>query len=328
MLAISLVLLSDRLVIISAIICAHNPDPKRLDRVFQALARQTLPQSEWEVMLVDNASSPELAGDLMAWHPAGRVLREATLGLTHARLKGIAEARGDMLVFVDDDCLLEPDYLAQMLELFRTHPFLGMAGGYGRAEYEIPPPAWMTPSLRQYHLDMAPPPFDQNLIYARVQPHLGPWFPVGAGMAIRRHLAIGYVQSIQNDSVALGLGRSGKVLSGAEDLDMGIHAIRQGFAIGKSQDLRFVHVVPKFRLELDYMLRLIYLSQYSTERLLVYRGWHKALPLTAPSWWKRVKMSLAAARKHSPEDLCWQALLAGKNDGLSGASPAPRFCSR
>ena len=145
-------------------------------------------------------------------------------------------------------------------------------------------------------------------------------------MAIRRHLAIGYVQSIQNDSVALGLGRSGKVLSGAEDLDMGIHAIRQGFAIGKSQDLRFVHVVPKFRLELDYMLRLIYLSQYSTERLLVHRGWHKALPLIAPSLWRKVKVRVGAIRRHSAEDRCWQALARGKVDGLSGAAPDPRFC--
>lgn len=311
---------------LSAIICAHNSDAKRLDRVCRALASQTLPQSEWEVVLVDNASAPELADDLMAWHSAGRVLREATVGLTHARLKGIAEAQGDILVFVDDDCLLEPDYLAQTLDLFRKNPFMGMAGGYGRAEYEVPPPSWMTPSLRQYHLDTLPPQFDQNLIYARVQPILGPWFPVGAGMAIRRHLAVAYAQSIRSDSVALGLGRSGKVLSGAEDLDMGIHAIRQGFAIGKSQDLRFVHVVPKFRLELNYMLRLIYLSQYSTERLLVHRGWHKPLPLKAPSWWQRLKMRIGAARKHSPEDRCWQALARGKVDGLSGAAPDPRFC--
>ena len=176
---------------LSAIICAHNPDAKRLDRVCRALASQTLPQSEWEVVLVDNASAPELADDLMAWHSAGRVLREATVVLTHARLKGIAEAQGDILVFVDDDCLLEPDYLAQTLDLFRKNPFMGMAGGYGRAEYEVPPPSWMTPSLRQYHLDMRPPPFGQSLIYARVQPHLGPWFPIGAGMAIRRHLAEG-----------------------------------------------------------------------------------------------------------------------------------------
>ena len=312
---------------LSAIICAHNPDLKRLDRVFGALAAQTLPQADWECILVDNASAPEISSHIaMAWHPSGRILREDTLGLTHARLTGIAEARGDLLVFVDDDCLLDPDYLAQTLDLFRKHTFLGMAGGYGRAEYEIPPPAWMTPSLRQYHLDMQPPLFDQNLIYARVQPILGPWFPVGAGMAIRRHLAVAYAQSIRNDSMALGLGRSGKVLSGAEDLDMGIHVIRQGFAIGKSHDLRFVHVVPKFRLELNYMRRLIYLSQYSTERLLVYRGWHTPLPLKAPSVWQKVKAHLGAVRHHPPEDLCWQALARGKVDGLSGTSPDPRFC--
>ena len=312
---------------LSAIICTHNPELKRLDRVFQALACQTLPLPEWECILVDNASNAETASKIdMKWHPHGRIAREATLGLTRARLKGIAEAQGDLLVFVDDDCLLDADYLSQALKIFRERPFLGSVGGYGRAEYEIPPPLWMTASLRQYHLDMQPPPFEQTFFYAQVQPHLGPWFPVGAGMAIRRNLATGYAQSIQNDSVALSFDRTGNMLAGAGDLDMGIHVIRQGFAIGKSLDLRFTHVVPKFRLELDYMLRLIYLSQYSTERLLVCRGWHKPLPLKAPSWWIRAKARMRAVRKYSPEDLCWQALARGKVDGLSGAVPDPRFC--
>ena len=315
---------------LSAIICAHNPDLKRLDRVFRALEGQALPLAEWECLVVDNASAPALASRVdMKWHPFGRIVREEAVGLTPARLKGIAEARGGILVFVDDDCLLEPDYLAQVNAICRAHPFLGAVGGYGRAEYERPPPAWMTPSLRQYHLDSSEDPFfGQSLIYARMTPCLGPWFPIGAGLTLRRNLAVEYAQSIRNDPVALGLGRTGKMLSGAEDLDMGIHVMMHGLAIGKSRDLKFTHVVPAFRLELNYMLRLIYLSQYSTERLLVHRGWHKPLPLKTPTLWQKLKTRLGEARTHPPEDLCWQALARGKQDGLSGASPDPRFCSR
>ena len=314
---------------ISAILCTHNPDLPRLKRALSALEGQTLSKDRWEFICVDNASSQELAGRVdLGWHSAGRIVREETVGLTHARLKGIAEARGDVLVFVDDDSLLDADYLARALEIFREHPFMGAVGGYGRAEYETTPPEWLTKSLRQYHLDIPPPPSGHKLMYARVQRHWGPWFPVGAGMAIRREIALRYVESIRGDPVALGFGRSGNALSGGEELDMAICAMDQGYAIGRSGDLRFTHIVPGFRLELNYMLRLLYMSQYSTERLMVHRGWKKPLPLEKPTWRRKVKRWFARARRHSPEDLCWRALSRGRADGLSGAPPDPFYSRR
>ncbi len=315
--------------ILSVIICTHNPDLKRLDRVFRALAGQTLPLAEWECLLIDNASRPEISSQLdMAWHPLGRIVREESVGLTHARLRSIAEARADILVYVDDDCLLDPDYLERALKIFQEHPFLGAVGGYGRAEYGMPLPAWLTPSLRQYHLDMPPPQIGNSLSYARIHGRWGPWFPIGAGLAIRRPLAVGYADAIRNDPLALGLGRSGNVVTGGEDLDMDICVMDQGYAVGKSSELRFTHVIPDSRLELSYMLRLLYLSQYSTERLLVHRGWKKPLPLKVPSIWQKMKRRVAAMRRYPAEDRCWQALARGKIDGLSGAPLDPRYCKR
>lgn len=298
-------------------------------RVLSSLDAQTLSKDRWEFMGVDNASIPELAGRVeLGWHPGGRVVREETVGLTHARLKGIAEARGDILVFVDDDSLLDADYLAQALKIFREHPFLGAVGGYGRAEYETTPPVWLTKSLRQYHLDIPPPGFGHSLMYARVQRRWGPWFPVGAGMAIRREIAMRYAESIRGDPVALGFGRSGSVLSGGEELDMAICTMDQGYAIGRSGELRFTHVVPGARLELNYMLRLLYMSQYSTERLMVHRGWKTPLPLKNPTGRQRLKKWFASAVRHAPEDLCWRALSRGRADGLSGAPPDPFYSRR
>ena len=315
--------------VLSAIICTYNPDLKRLDRVLRALEAQTLPQSEWECLLIDNASVPALAGQVdMAWHASGRIVREEAVGLTHARLKSIAEARGEILVFVDDDCLLDPDYLAQTVKIHQKNFFLGAVGGYGRAEYATTPPPWLTKSLRQYHLDMPIPQTEHTLAYARVRKFWGPWFPVGAGLTIRRELAMRYADLIRNDPLALGLGRSGNILTGGEDLDMDICVMDQGYAIGKSTELRFTHVIPNSRLELDYMLQLLYLSQYSTERLLVHRGWKKALPWKPPSAWQKIKRRITSLRRYPAEDRCWQALARGKIDGLSGAPPDPRYCKR
>ena len=67
---------------ISVVICTHNPRPDYLRRTLDALKTQTLPQEQWELLLVDNASEKALTGvwDL-SWHPRARHIRENELGL-------------------------------------------------------------------------------------------------------------------------------------------------------------------------------------------------------------------------------------------------------
>ena len=59
---------------ISAIICTHNPRPHYLRRVLEALERQTLAKAEWELLLIDNASTKPLRGraahDVLGERPA------------------------------------------------------------------------------------------------------------------------------------------------------------------------------------------------------------------------------------------------------------------
>ncbi len=95
---------------VTVILCAHNPHPGRLAQTLASLAAQTLPASDWELLVVDNAStSPLSALKSLREFPHARVVAEIHLGLTHARLRGIAGAKGELLVFVDDDNVLAPD---------------------------------------------------------------------------------------------------------------------------------------------------------------------------------------------------------------------------
>src|ERR1700758_1202661 len=97
---------------LSIVICTHNPRLEYLSRTLEALRVQTLPVAEWELLLIDNASrSPVAASVNLTWHPNGRHVKEEVLGLTPARLRGIQETQGQLLVFVDDDSVLEPSYL-------------------------------------------------------------------------------------------------------------------------------------------------------------------------------------------------------------------------
>ena len=63
------------------------------------------------------AQSPTHA--ILGWHPHHLELLENEPGLTAARVRGINESEGELLVFVDDDNLLADDYLERAVEIAR-----------------------------------------------------------------------------------------------------------------------------------------------------------------------------------------------------------------
>src|SRR5260370_10394712 len=111
---------------LSVIICTHNPRWHYFRRCFDALRDQRPPYDRCELVVVDNRSDEPLADRIdLAWHPDAHIVREESLGLTPARLRGIRESRGDLLVFVDDDNVLDADFLATAHRISQERPFLG-----------------------------------------------------------------------------------------------------------------------------------------------------------------------------------------------------------
>jgi len=79
---------------VSVIIPTHNPRADYLRRVVAALAVQTLPIAEWEIVVVDNASAQVVVTAILPRCAAPlRILREELLGSSFARDAGIATAR-------------------------------------------------------------------------------------------------------------------------------------------------------------------------------------------------------------------------------------------
>ena len=109
----------------SVIICAHNPRGTSLHRTLEALDRRSLSKEEWELLLIDNASKEPLASRFdLSWHPNAQHMVENELGLFPARLCGMREARSDLLIFVDDDNVLEPNYLDEAAKCFNKRTML------------------------------------------------------------------------------------------------------------------------------------------------------------------------------------------------------------
>ena len=235
---------------LSVLTCTHNPRPAILTRVLDALRTQTLPRSEWELLLIDNASAAPLSQSIdLTWHPRSRHIAEPKLGLTHARLRSIAEAAGAILVFVDDDNVLAPDYLERAAAIATSHPFLGAWGGRILCEYPQPVPPWMTRYVDMLGRDVSSDVWS-NLINTTATT------PFGAGLCVRREVARKYAERVETTPLRQKLGRSGKDLSAAEDIDLAYTACAMGLGNGLFTSLQLKHLIPPERMTIDYFIRL------------------------------------------------------------------------
>jgi glycosyltransferase involved in cell wall biosynthesis len=242
---------------ISVIICTHNPRPDFLDKVLRALQAQTLPIEKWELLLIDNASEQLLSSEIdLGWHPQSRHIKEEQLGLTLARLRGIKEAGAEILIFVDDDNILDPDYLEVALQISKDYPFIGAWGGQIRGEFEVKPPEWTKPywgclGIREYDRDKW-----SNLL------HQHDTTPCGAGMCVRKVVAENYAALTRIDERRLRLDRKGlyhreQILFSCGDTDLAFTACDIGLGTGQFKDLKMTHLIPASRLEEEYLVRLV-----------------------------------------------------------------------
>lgn len=235
---------------LSVIICTHNPRVDYLERTLEALKAQTLPLDEWELLLIDNASKEPLANEWdLSWHLNAQKIREETLGLTAARLRGIRESKGDLLVFVDDDNILATNYLDNTLEISANYPNIGVWGGNVRLEYEEQPNSQLELFCSLLALKEVDLPLWSNLYTYETA-------PVGAGFCIRKIVAQEYSKALINTDSRIKLGRIGTGFGGCEDLDICWTAVDCGLGHGVFPNLQCTHLIAKHRVELNYLLKI------------------------------------------------------------------------
>ncbi len=253
---------------ISVVICTHNPRLEYLFRALAGLRTQTLPAQNWELLLIDNASREAVAAQLdLAWHPAARVVVESTLGLTPARLRGIAEASAPVLLFVDDDNILASDYLATALRLAQEQPWLGAWGcGDYTPEWEQLPGPDLAPFLNYLAVHRAPRDRWSNQLYDYAAT------PAGAGLCVRREVALRYAELVRSDPRRQTLDRTGDQLTGCGDFDLALTAVDLGLGTGVFTALHMIHLMPKSRVQPDYLRRLVEGHGYSSVFLHTFRG--------------------------------------------------------
>lgn len=103
-----------------------------LEEAIESVRRQTYPN--WELIVVDDCSTDDTWAWLSSLHdPRIRAFRlDQHSERSVARNRGLAEARGEYILFLDDDDLLTPNALMSLVSPLRTRPAVALAVGYAQ----------------------------------------------------------------------------------------------------------------------------------------------------------------------------------------------------
>src|SRR5262249_34402392 len=126
------------------------PSLNRCQVLMNAIAsaqKQTWPPDHYEIIVVDNGSKDGTSGVVEQLakdsKTAVRLVYEPRLGLHHARHAGARAAKGEILIFTDDDATFGPEWVRAYAEAFAKYPEMLAAGGPVRPFWETPPPQWL-----------------------------------------------------------------------------------------------------------------------------------------------------------------------------------------
>jgi len=236
---------------LTVLVCTHNR-ADLLRGALESLERQSLARTRFEVLVVDNASTDATAAVVAECAARAKIdircVREMELGLDAARNRGLREAAGEFVAFLDDDARARHDWAAEILKGFERHD-APIQGGRVDLLWESPRPVWFSDVLLRYliHCDYGPE------VIAVTSP---PWL-YGTNVAFRKSLfqEIGLFR--------LDLDRKGESLMGGGDTEFFKRAHARGHRLLYLPSLVVEHLVPAARLSRAFFRERLFYSGYT-----------------------------------------------------------------
>lgn len=174
---------------ISLIIPTYNRE-KSLKRLLFALLDQSLPQDNYEIIIVNNACTDEtqkICEGFLSKFKNFKVIYESTAGLLAARNVGILAAKGEILTFCDDDIEPYPVWLSAIMDIMVSHSDIMLLGGNNKGAFDILPPAFVNEFWIQDEYGIQINPYYslvENINQSMPAPHQG--YIMGCNFTTRR----------------------------------------------------------------------------------------------------------------------------------------------
>jgi glycosyltransferase involved in cell wall biosynthesis len=267
---------------VSIIVCCYN-SANRLPETLKYISEQTdLENISWELIIVNNNSTDNTAEVAdRYWLQYGSVaeiklINEPIPGLTNARVAGVRASSFEYIIFCDDDNWLDPLYLKNVVEILNTRGNIGIVGGSKiEGVYESPKPGWL-----EGH---------ENLlcVYDKLQHEIvitkedtSDSIVVGGGMGVRKEILVKYLDELRKNKQRLMLDRSPSLMLSGGDDDINLVALKLGYDLLLTSELKLKHFIPAFKLKQQYILKIYegmgfsaVLTKYFNEKPLP-KGWN------------------------------------------------------
>ncbi len=231
---------------LSIIVCTYNRD-KHLYNVLKSIAENKYLKDHYEIVLINNNSQDNTQLECTRFQVNYPDVEfhyhiETKQGLSYARNRAIIESTGDWLIFIDDDAIMEPDYLINLFHNIDQHPNGVAFGGKIIPQFEGKEPEWISKWSYKWisALDLG----DRIRIFGKNG------YPIGANMGIKRT----FLDKCGNFNP--NLGRSKDNLLGGEGKDLFNRVKALGGRIYYFPDIVVNHIIPSDHTTVDFIAQI------------------------------------------------------------------------
>lgn len=139
---------------ISIVVCTYNRS-KVLKQCLEALEKMTMPKGlSWEVLVVDDNSTDDTQEMIENIRKISKLsirkVFEKQQGVAFARNRGVDEAEGEVIVFIDDDCVADGSCLSSLYEAYLKYNADCVGGKVLPFNWQDKIPKWITSELYSY----------------------------------------------------------------------------------------------------------------------------------------------------------------------------------
>lgn len=250
---------------LSVVICTYRRSHSLLN-VLQSVSEQTLPKTEYEIIIVNNEPR-ETYPATVAEEIRNRYFEDFSdhlkfidcpvPSLSYARNVGISEASGEVVLFIDDDAIAKPDCLEWITHAYANHPDAGIIGGHIHLKVPDPLPTVLKPGREAL--------WSQFLTSFQEYTLVEHWweFPWGANWSARRRVLY------EIGGFRINFGRSRNDFGGGEELVAAALAKQLGYAVGIEPRAKVLHDVEHHRYTEEHVrktLRSAILVRYQMQK--------------------------------------------------------------